>query len=147
LEYAYVVWNAIKSTDAEKLERIQQKFASGCFYRFLPRIPYSYTFALEKLSLHFLRTRRHHLDSLFLFRLIVALNPALPSWKILVFMSLLTMLGTSQGLAFVPQINTVLPVGAPMLPTWWVKISTYLQSERVFSIVFYNLVLKIVNNI
>jgi hypothetical protein len=28
------------------------------------------------------------------------------------------MLGTSQRLTFVPQINTVLLLGAPMLPTW-----------------------------
>jgi hypothetical protein len=48
LEYASVVWNSITSTDANKLERIQQKFASVCFYRFLPHVPYSYTLAIEK---------------------------------------------------------------------------------------------------
>jgi hypothetical protein len=67
------------------------------------------------------------------FRSIVVLNPAFPSWKMLVFVILLTMLGTSQRLAFVPQINTVLLLGAPMLPTWWVKSSTYLQSEWFLS--------------
>jgi cell division protein FtsW (lipid II flippase) len=36
LEYASVVWNSITSTDANKLERIKQKFASVCFYRFSP---------------------------------------------------------------------------------------------------------------
>jgi hypothetical protein len=116
---------------------------SVCFCRFFPHVPYSYTFALEKLSLHSLRTRRHHLDALFvLFRLTVALNPALPSWKMLVFVSLLAMFGTSQRLAFVPLTNTVL-FGAPMQPTWWVKISTYLQSERFLFIIFYNHVLKL----
>jgi hypothetical protein len=65
LEYASVVWNSIISTDANKLERIQQKFASVCFYRFSPHVPYTYTVALEKLSLHSLRKRRHDLDSLF----------------------------------------------------------------------------------
>jgi hypothetical protein len=65
LEYASVLWNSITSTDANKLERIQQKFAFVCFCRFLPHIPYSYTLALEKLSLHSLRKRRHHLDALF----------------------------------------------------------------------------------
>jgi hypothetical protein len=69
----------------------------------------------------------------------VVLNPALPSWKMLAFVSLLAMLGTSQRLAFVPQINTVFLLGAPMLPTWWVKILTYLQSERFLFIIFYNL--------
>jgi hypothetical protein len=53
------------------------------------------------------------------------------------------MFGTSQRLAFLPQTNTVL-LGAPMQPTRWVRISTYLQSERFLSIIFHNLVLKIV---
>jgi hypothetical protein len=43
-------------------------------------------------------------------------------------------LGTSQRLAFVPQINTVL-LGAPMQPTWWGKISTYLRPERFLFII------------
>jgi hypothetical protein len=53
------------------------------------------------------------------------------------------MLGTSQRLAFLPQINTVLLVGAPMLLTRWVKILTYLQAERFLFIIFYNLALKL----
>jgi hypothetical protein len=57
--------------------------------------------------------------------------------------SLLAMFGTSQRLAFVPLTNTALLLGAPMQPTWWVKISTYLQSERFLFILFYNLVLKL----
>jgi hypothetical protein len=65
LKYASVVWNCIMSTDANKLERIQQMIASVCFYRLFPHVPCSYTFALEKLSRHSLRTRRHHLDALF----------------------------------------------------------------------------------
>jgi hypothetical protein len=63
LEYAMVVWNSITSTDTNKLERIQQKFASFCFYRFSPYVPCTYTDALEKLSLQSLRKRRHHLDA------------------------------------------------------------------------------------
>jgi hypothetical protein len=76
LEYASVVWNSITST----------------------RVPHCYTFALEKLNLHPLRKQIHHLDVLFflffffLFRPIVALNPALPSWKKLVFVFLLAIL-------------------------------------------------------
>ncbi|PNF27925.1 hypothetical protein B7P43_G03400 [Cryptotermes secundus] len=66
LEYASVVWNSITSTNANKLERIQQKFASICFYRFSPHISYYYAYALEKLSLQYLHKRRHHLDALFL---------------------------------------------------------------------------------
>jgi hypothetical protein len=33
-------------------------------------------------------------------------------------------------MVFVLLINTVLLLGAPMLPTRWAKISTYLQSEQ-----------------
>jgi hypothetical protein len=36
--------------DANKLERIQQKFAAPCFNRFLPQVHYSYALALEQLS-------------------------------------------------------------------------------------------------
>jgi hypothetical protein len=62
-----------------------------------------------------------------------------------VFVPLLAMLGTSQRVAFVPQTNTVLLLGAPMQPTRWVMISTYvyLRSERFLSIIFYNLVFKL----
>jgi hypothetical protein len=112
-----------------------------------PHVPYSYTLALEKLSLHSLHTQRHRLDALFLFRPIVALSPVLPSWKMLVIVSLLAMFGTSQRLASVPLTNIALLLGAPMQPTRWVKISTYLRPERFLSIIFYNLVPKIVNNI
>jgi hypothetical protein len=71
LEYASVVWNSITSTDANKLERIQQKFASVCFYHFLP-----YSDALEKLSLQSLCKWRHRLDALFF----VLVYRGLKSW-------------------------------------------------------------------
>jgi hypothetical protein len=65
-QYAIIIIIIITSTDANKLERIQQKFASVCFYCFFPHVPYTYNDALEKLSLQFLRKRRHRLDALFL---------------------------------------------------------------------------------
>jgi hypothetical protein len=65
LEYASVVRNSITSTDANKLDRIQQKFSSVWFHRFFPHFPYTYTIDLEKLRLQFLRKRRHHLDALY----------------------------------------------------------------------------------
>jgi hypothetical protein len=34
LEYAFVIWNSITSTNASKLERTQQRFAALCLYRF-----------------------------------------------------------------------------------------------------------------
>jgi hypothetical protein len=66
LEYASVVWNCITTTDANKLERIQQKFAALCYNSFLPQVHYTYSNALECLKLHTLRKRRYHLDALFL---------------------------------------------------------------------------------
>jgi hypothetical protein len=79
LEYASVTWNSITSTDANNLERIQQKFTFVYFYRFYPHVPYNYTVTLEKLGLHSLRKRRYYFDALFfLFRSTVALNLATP---------------------------------------------------------------------
>jgi hypothetical protein len=66
LEYASVVWNPITTTDANKLERIQQKFAALCYNRFLPHVHYSYANALEFLKFHTLRKRRYHLHALFI---------------------------------------------------------------------------------
>jgi hypothetical protein len=66
LEYASAVWNSITSTDADKLESIQQRFAALCFNRFFPQVHYSHSLALEELKLHALCMRRHHLDALFL---------------------------------------------------------------------------------
>jgi hypothetical protein len=57
---------------------------------------------------------------------------------IIVFVFLLAILGTSQSLVFLSLVRTVLQLGTPMLPTWWVKISTYLQSELFLLIIFYN---------
>jgi hypothetical protein len=89
LEYAWVVWNSITSTDASKLKRIQQKFASVCFYRVFPHVPYIYTDALKKLNLQTLRKRRqHHVAIFFFFMSIVVLNLALPFWKMLAFVFL-----------------------------------------------------------
>jgi hypothetical protein len=53
------------TTDGNKLERIQQKFAA-LYNRFLPHVHYIYSNALEYLKLHTLRKRRYHLDALFL---------------------------------------------------------------------------------
>jgi hypothetical protein len=94
---------------------------------FFPYVPYTYTDALEKLSLQSLRKRRHHLHALFFFppRCIVDLNLALPFWKMLAFVFLPTILGTSHCLVFVPLTNTILLLG--------VMISTYLQSETFLS--------------
>jgi hypothetical protein len=99
----------------------------------------------DSFTLPTLPNRRHHLDAPFFFffaQVYHDLNPALPSWKMLAFMFFSAILGTSPCLEFVPLINTVLLLGAPVLPTRWVKILTYLQSEQFLSIIFCNLLLK-----
>jgi hypothetical protein len=75
-----LVWNFITTADANKLERIQQKFAALCYNRFLPHVHYSYANALEYLKLHTLRKRRYHLDALFLIQVYRGLKycPSLP---------------------------------------------------------------------
>jgi hypothetical protein len=52
--------------------------------------------------------------------------------------------GDSRCSELVPLTNTVLLLGAPMLPTLWVKISTYLHLELFLLITF---MLLIVNRI
>jgi hypothetical protein len=64
LEYASAVWNSYHA------HWCQQAWAhlaevSVLLYRFPPHVPYSYTSVLQKLGLHSLRKRRHHLDALF----------------------------------------------------------------------------------
>jgi hypothetical protein len=116
LEYASVVWNFITSTYANKLERIQQKFASVCFYRFLPRVPYIYTDALGKLNLQNLRKRRQDLDALSfvqVYRVFKSCASLLENISLRVPTSSLRDFNC---LVFVPLINTVLLLGAPMLP-------------------------------
>jgi hypothetical protein len=54
------------STDDNKLERIQQRFAALCFNSFSPEVHYCYFLAPEELKLHTLRMRMHRLDALFL---------------------------------------------------------------------------------
>jgi hypothetical protein len=64
-------------------------------------------------------------------------------WKMLAFVFLPAILGTSHCLVFVPLINIVVLLGAPMLPTQWVKLSTYFQSGPFLSITFILINLKL----
>jgi hypothetical protein len=61
-----VAWNSITSTDANKPERIQQKFAALCRNHFFSQVDCGYDLALEQLKLHTLHKRRYRLDALFL---------------------------------------------------------------------------------
>jgi hypothetical protein len=57
VEYISVLWNSITYIGANKLERIQQKFAALCFNTFSP-VNYSYGCALEHSKWHALRKRK-----------------------------------------------------------------------------------------
>jgi hypothetical protein len=50
--YYYYYYYSITSTDANKLERIQQKLTALCFKRCFPQIDHCYEFALKQLKLH-----------------------------------------------------------------------------------------------
>jgi hypothetical protein len=65
LEYAFVVWNSVTSTDARKLERIQWKFAALCQNHFFSSFG-TYQDFLKNLKLHTLYDRTRFLDALFL---------------------------------------------------------------------------------
>ena len=60
LQYVSPLWNDVMASDADKLERVQRKFAAfyftGCFYI----IPYNYACALELPQLHVLQVRSIH---------------------------------------------------------------------------------------
>jgi hypothetical protein len=78
------------STDAKKLERIQQMFEAPCFHRFLPGAHYCYSLALQELKFHTIRMRRHRLDALFLNHVYFGFkNSVFPFWKLLVSVFLL----------------------------------------------------------
>jgi hypothetical protein len=58
------------STSFIRVTRIGElAFTSVCFCRLFPHIPYTYTVALDKLGLQFLRKRRYYTDALFLFHI------------------------------------------------------------------------------
>jgi hypothetical protein len=59
----------------------------------------------------------------------------------LAFVFLPAISGDSHCPALVPLTNTVVLLGPPMLPTWWVKISTYLHLEPFLLIAYMHLVL------
>jgi hypothetical protein len=50
LEYVSVIWNSLTSTDANKLEHIQQRYVALCSNRFFPQVHYCYSRALEELK-------------------------------------------------------------------------------------------------
>jgi hypothetical protein len=60
----------------------------------------------------------------------------------LAFVFLPAISGDFRCYVLVSLTNTVLLLGAPMLPTWWVKISTYLHLELFLLITFMLLIIN-----
>jgi hypothetical protein len=113
LEYASVVWNSVTSTDASKLEHIQQKFASVCFYRFSLMFPIVIQLRCVREITSTFSMYAETSPRYTFFQAYRGLKSCISFLENVV--SLLAMLGTSQRLAFVPLTNTVLLLGAPML--------------------------------
>jgi hypothetical protein len=65
LEFVSVVWNSFTSTNANKLDRIQNRFQVLSFNRFFTQVHNCYSLALEELKVHTLRMRRFRLHALF----------------------------------------------------------------------------------
>jgi hypothetical protein len=78
LNYYYY---SITSTDANKLESIQQKFTALCLKRFFPQADYCYGFALEQFKLHTFQEEGITLMHSSLLKFIVVLYFALLLWK------------------------------------------------------------------
>jgi hypothetical protein len=75
------------STDSNKLEHIQLKFAALRINHFFPHVHYSY--ALEHSKLHALLKKKYHLYALFLIQVNLASNFVVLFCKLLVFVFLL----------------------------------------------------------
>jgi hypothetical protein len=138
LEYAPVVWNSITSTHANKLERIQHRFAALCFNRFFPQVNYSYSLALEKLTLHTLRMMKHHLDALFLIQVDIG-SKFCPS--------VLEIVGLRVPSRYIrdllcsvsaPQVKTVPLLDALQLLMLFAGTLTYSEPKMFVSTIFYN---------
>jgi hypothetical protein len=65
LQHASVVWNSITSTDANKLERIKQRFSALCFNRLFAEAHCCYSLALEELNFHSLHEEASPLNQVY----------------------------------------------------------------------------------
>jgi hypothetical protein len=139
LEYASVVWNSITSTDANKLERIQQRFEALSFNRFFPGAHYCYSLVLEELNLQTLRTRRHRFDAHFLTQMYFGLNYGLPFWKLLVSEFLLGISETFHCSMFDLHVKIVPLLDVHQLLMLYKGTLTYLEPETFTLIIFYNM--------
>jgi hypothetical protein len=94
-EYASSTCSSITPTDASRLQCIQQR--NLCLS--VSVTSQIYLYVSENTHLHSLRRRSSDISS---FRFIVASNPGLRCWKIVIFVSQPAMLGTFSRLVLVP---------------------------------------------
>jgi hypothetical protein len=66
MEYASIVWNSITSTDANRLERIQQRFAALCFNSFSSKSITGILLLWRCYNCPLYVSGEHRLDALFL---------------------------------------------------------------------------------
>jgi hypothetical protein len=135
LEHASVFWNSITSTDANKLERIQQKFAVLCFNCFFPNVHHSHAYTLHAYE----EEEKHMRYSLFKFALL--LN-SVHFWNLFFFESLLTISETFLCSISTLKVKIALLLDAVQLIKLW-KL-TYLEPKQFPLITFYNGVLVII---
>jgi hypothetical protein len=133
LQYASAAWTSITSTDANKLERIQQRFAALCFNRFFPQVQYSYSLALVKLKLHTLCIRRHRLDALFLTQVYFGLKFCSS------FMEIVGLRVPARHIRDFALFNVPL-LDVHQLLMLFAGTLTYSEPGTVSSVVFYNMV-------
>jgi hypothetical protein len=95
VEYASVVWNSITSAAPNKLERIRQKCAAFCINRF-PQVSLLLCCCLRTIKTARLTEGGITLMHCSLLKFTVALNSALPFWRLLVFEFLLNISETKQ---------------------------------------------------
>jgi hypothetical protein len=138
LEYASVVWNSMTTTDANELERIQQRFAALCYYLFLPHVHYSYTRVLEYSKLHALRKRRYHLDAQFLIQVYRGLKYCLSLLEAVGLRDPTRYLRDFSMFNFSPSIRTVLLLDAHQLLMLSAGTLMYLKQILFPLVIFYN---------
>jgi hypothetical protein len=67
LEFVSLTWNSVTQTDSSKIEKVQRKLGNLCYHKFFINLgTRKYDEILARLNLSVLRSRRWHLDFLFL---------------------------------------------------------------------------------
>jgi hypothetical protein len=139
LEYGTLIWNSMTSTDANKLERIQQRISAVCFNYFFPQVNYSYSVSLEELKLHTLGMRRYCLDELFLIQVYLGYKFCPSVLKLFVLEFLLGISETWLCSMDAPHVKIVPLLDVNQLLMLFAGTLTYSEPETFSLIIFYNM--------